>query len=339
MPENKVKFEISVATILKIIGAVLIVWFLYSIREVVVLFFIVLVIVAATGPLLDRMAKYIPRVLALIILSLVFLGVLTAIGFLIIPPIIHQISQIAINLPSIINRFGPFYDSLRNSVTNYQEGLFNISSQLAKLTSGIYSTTIGFVSGLVGIFTILVLSFYMLLEENSIKHFLQQIVPIEHKEKIFDIFRKIGNKMGRWLRGQILLMVVIGVLDGIVLAILGVPYALTLAVWGGLTEIIPYVGPWLGLLPAVVIAYTISPLTALMVLIAFIAIQQIEGHFLVPKIMGKAVGLSPVIVILAILAGAKLMGILGVMIAVPVAAAISVLVQEWPELKKIRDSE
>lgn len=333
--ENRVKLDISTPTILKVIGAILLVWFLYSIREIVVLFFIVLVVVAALGPLVDRMSKYIPRFLAMIVLAVVFFGLLTGIGFLIVPPIVEQLSNLAINLPYFINRLGPFYENFRHSVTVSQEGLFNISSQLGRLTSGLYSGTIGFLSGLVGILTVLVLSFYMLLEQNSLKNFLHQAIPLAHKDQIFDVFRKIGNKMGGWLRGQAILMLIVGILDGIALLILGIPYALTLAVWGALTEVVPYIGPWLGLLPAFLIALSVSPLKALLILVAYIIIQQLEAQFLAPKIMGKAVGLSPVIVILAILAGAKLMGVLGVIIAVPVAAAISVLIGEWSNLKKI----
>ena len=155
------------------------------------------------------------------------------------------------------------------------------------------------------------------------------------QDKIFEVMNKIGFKMGGWLRSQFILMIIVGVADGIILMILGVPYALTLAVWGGLTEVIPYIGPWLGLIPAFIVAFTISPLKGLLIFIAYIIIQQLESQFLVPKIMGKAVGLSPVIIILAILIGAKLMGILGVLIAVPAAAAISVIIQEWPEIKKL----
>src|SRR3990167_5845875 len=97
--ENKVKFEISNSTIIKIILAIFAVWLIYAVREVVVLFFIVLVIVAALGPLVERMAKYIPRALAVIILGILFLGLLTAIGFLMIPPIVEQLKQLAVNLP------------------------------------------------------------------------------------------------------------------------------------------------------------------------------------------------------------------------------------------------
>jgi len=334
---DRIKIDISTTTVIKIALAIFLVWFLYVIRDIVVLFFIVLVIVAALGPLVDRMSKHIPRFLSVIILSIVFLGLLGAIGYLIVPPIITQLKTLAINLPIIISKLGPIYQSIQHSIGNYQEGLFNLSSQLGKISSGLYSTTLGFVSGIVAFFTILVLAFYLLLEQDAIKNFLHQTVPGERKEKIFEITKKIGQKMGGWLRGQVLMMLIIGVADSIALVSLGIPYALTLAVWGGITEVIPYIGPWLGLAPALIIAFTISPLKGLLILIAYVIIQQLESQFLVPKILGKAVGLSPVIIILALLIGAKLMGILGVIIAVPVAAALSVFIQEWPEIKNLRN--
>lgn len=333
---NRVKFEVSTGTIIKLAIIVLAVWFLYAIRDIVVLFFIVLVIVAAFGPIIDWLAKYIPRVLAVILFSLVLLGALVGIGYLIVPPIIHQLQLLAINLPVILSKLGPFYQSIQNSIGNYQEGLFNFSSQLGRVGSGIYSTTVGFVTGFVAFLTILVLAFYMLLEQESLKKFLEQTLPFDHKERIFEILRKIGSKMGGWLRGQAILMLIIGILDAVALLALGIPYTLVLAVWGGLTEVIPFIGPWLGLVPAFLVALTVSPLKALLILIAYLVIQQMEAQFLAPKIMGRAVGLSPVIIILALLIGAKLMGILGVLIAVPVAAALSVLIQEWPEIRKLR---
>jgi len=333
--ETKTKIDISWITLAKVILAVFLIWFLWAIRDILVLFFIVLVIVAALGPLVDRMSKYIPRVLSVILLALIFFAVLTAIGFLIIPPVVHQLQLLAINLPEILSKLGPFFQSVQNSITNYQDTLFNASSQIGKLGSGIYTTTVGFVSGIVAIGTILVLTFYMLLEQESLKKFLHQTFPLAQKEKIFEIAKKIGGKMGGWLRGQFLLMLVIGILDGIALGILGIPYALTLAVWGGLTEVIPYIGPWLGLVPAFLVALTVSPFKGLLVLIAFVVIQQLESQFLTPRVMGKAVGLSPVIIILALLIGAKLMGLLGVIVAVPAAAAVAVIISEWQEIRKM----
>ena len=334
--ENKMRFDVSTGTILKIIAIIAAVWLLYVVRDVVILFFIVLVVVAALAPLVDKMSRHMPRILSVIILAIIFVGILTAIGFLVFPPLIYQISQLAVNLPFIVDKFGPIYHSVQANLPNFQDNLLNLSSQIGNITTGIYSTTLGFITGLVALVTIIVLTFYMLIEKNSVEHFLGQMLPGEHKEKIALVYAKISDKMGGWLRGHAALMLIIGLLDGIALSVLGVPYALTLAIWGGFSEIIPYIGPWLGMAPAVIIAYTISPIKGLLVLILFLLIQQLEAQFLTPKIIGKAVGLSPVIIILALLVGAKLMGILGVIIAVPAAAGLSVIFQEWPELKKLK---
>lgn len=337
--ENKVKIDISAKTILKIALVVIGIWFIYIIRDIFILLFFVLIIVAAFTPLVSKMSKIMPRVLAVIILALVFLGFLTAIGFLIIPTLITQIGQLAANVPVILSHLDPFYKQFNLSVggnnQTFQETLLKLSSQIGGVTAGIYTTTLGFISGLVAVVTVLVLSFYLLLEQAGIQKFIHDLVPDDQEVRIFNVIRKIGLKMGNWLRGQGILMLVIGLADGIVLSILGVPYVLILAILGGLTEVIPYIGPWLGLIPAIIIAFTISPLTALFVLIAYILIQQLEAQFLVPKIMGKAVGLSPVIIIIAILIGAKLAGILGVIVAVPAAGVVSVIIQDWREIKQI----
>ena len=116
--ENKVKFEISTTSIVKLSAAVLLIWFLFAIREIVVLFFIVLVIVAALAPLVNRMAKYIPRVLAVIILAIIFLGILIGLGFILVPPVITELRQLAINLPLIFSKLGPLYQSLQHSISN-----------------------------------------------------------------------------------------------------------------------------------------------------------------------------------------------------------------------------
>lgn len=333
--ENKVKIDISLAAIFKVIFAVLLVWFLFTISEIVVLFFFALILVAALSPVVNKMSKYMHRALSVGILVLAFIAILVGVGFLIVPLLVLEIKQLAINLPIITSNLGPLYHNIQVYMGDYQSVLLNISSQIGKLTTGIYSTTIGFISGLVAFVTIMILAFYMLVGGESIKTYANMFISDEKREQAASILKKISEKMSQWLGGHLFLMLVIGICDGVVLTILGVPYALILAIWGGLAEIIPYLGPWLGAIPAVLIAFTISPLAALIVAISYFAIQQLESNFLAPKIIGKAVGLSPVIVILALLAGAKLMGLIGVLVAVPVAAIISVLIANWTEIKTL----
>ena len=143
-----------------------------------------------------------------------------------------------------------------------------------------------------------------------------------------DVFNRMQKKLGLWLRGQLILCLVIFILTYIGLLILGVKYALIIAVIAGLTEFIPYLGPVLGAIPAVFIAFTQSPTLALFTAILYIIIQQIENNFLVPKIMQKAVGLNPIVSIVAIMIGFSVGGVVGALLSIPVATAGTVLVED-----------
>lgn len=336
---KKVIIDISTRSIIKILLILVGVVFLYWIRDIIVLFFVVLIIVTALSPIVDRWQKEMPRSVAVILLYVIILLLFAAAGLLIIPPLVNQIKALALNLPDYLNFLSPSWQSLHNLTNVSQKTLLTISEQLSKFGYNIFTTTLGVLSGLVVAFTVLVLSFYLLLEQEGAKKFLLSLAPIARKEYWGEVANKIALKMGAWLRGQLLLMLIVGLLDLIGVLIFRVPYPLALGVWAALTEIIPYIGPWLGLIPAVIIAFAVSPWTALFILIWYVLVQQVEAQFLVPRIMGKALGLSPVIVILAILIGAKLLGILGVLLAVPIAAALSVIAQEYPHFKRAGSSK
>lgn len=335
------RFELFIPTetILKVVAVLAALWFLWMIRDIAVLFFIVLIIVAALSPIVDRWSTRMSRPLAITLLYGMIVTVLVLALSLIIPPLVVQMRDLARNLPDYVQNLLPS-GSLRDVVSLSQASLSTISNQLANIGSSLYSTTSAFLSALFSVFTVFILSLYLLLEEKGARKFFLSLIPNEERrQRIVDAVEKIGLKMGAWVRGQLLLMLIVGLLNMIGLYILGVPYALTLGIWAGLTEIIPYVGPILGAIPAVAIAFGESPLIGALVIGLFVLVQQLEAQFLVPKIMQRAVGLSPVIIILAILIGAKLMGILGVVLAVPLAAGLSVLFQEeWPKLKQTLDS-
>lgn len=332
---DKLSMDISISTLLKIAGLIVGIWLLFLVREIVLLFFIVVIIVSALSPIVDRWHKIgIPRILAVLIIYLVILGVLGLIGWLILPPLIVQIQELAFDLPYRLGRFVPLIQSWREMINISQQSLTTIAQSLGKISTSVYSTTLGFFSVIVAVVTVFVSSFYLLLEEQSAKNLLVSLFPLDHKTRLIEVANKIGFKLGAWMRGQLALGLIIGLVDFTWLAILGVPYALTLAVWAGLTELIPYIGPILGAIPGVIVALTISPIKGLIALALYTGVQQLEGQLLVPQVMKKAVGLSPVTIIFAMLIGAKLMGFLGVLLAVPAAAAIVVLLQELPQLRK-----
>jgi predicted PurR-regulated permease PerM len=333
---ERLEISIPTLTILKIVGIILGILLLWAIRDILVLMFIVLILVTAMSPVVAGWSKRMARPLAIALLYGIIVAIITLALVLIIPPLIVQIRELALNLPSYVQQFLPA-GSVRDVVALSQTTLANLSNQLANFGDSIFRTTSAFLAGIFTIFTIFVLTFYLLIEERQDERVLLSIIPDkERRERLLFVARKVGDKMGAWVRGQLLLMLTVGLLNLIGLLILGVPYALTLGIWSGLTEIIPYVGPIIGAIPAVILAFGESPLKGMLVILLFAVVQQLEAQVLVPKIMQRAVGLSPAVIILAILIGAKLMGLLGVILAVPLAAGGAVLLkEEWPNLRKI----
>jgi len=322
-------FDISWQTIGKVILAGLGLYLVWLIRDVLALFFIIAVLVAALAPVVDRWSEKIPRLLAVLLIYLIIVAILSIAGLIIVPPLIHEIGQLSLNFPDYFGRLGRGFGALGGAFGLSDPQLETIAQSLANLTGRLYTTTLGVIGTVIGFFTIAVVTFYLLLEKRGLRNLVASYLPTKFRDKFTALLHQIGLKMGAWLRGQLLLALIVGIADFIGLAIIGVPFALTLGVWAALTEIIPYIGPVIGAIPAVVIAFIDAPIKGIITLILFVVVQQIESNLLVPKIMGKAVGLSPVVIIFAILVGAKLGGLIGVILAVPAAAAISVLVREY----------
>jgi predicted PurR-regulated permease PerM len=189
----------------------------------------------------------------------------------------------------------------------------------------------GVAGGVFGVVTILILTFYMLVESDSILATIARLFPRDRRARFADVSRRISTKVSAWLGGQLLLAAVIGTSATIGLWLLGVPYFFVLGLIAGVGELIPMVGPLLGAIPALAVALSVSPGKALAVAVFFVVQQQVENHVLVPKIMSKQVGVSAVTVLVALLLGASLLGIVGALLAVPTAAVLQVVFQEFAE--------
>jgi predicted PurR-regulated permease PerM len=269
---------------------------------------------------------------ALLVLLLVVAIIATVVGLL-IPPIAKQLSELINNLPNYLSQVNLGLEESTLKSSFYKKVIESMPSSLQQLTTRTPAIIINFVGGIFSVVALVFLIYYLLLEEAGIKKLFFSLIPGDKKELVADIVSKMGIKIGDWLRGELILMSIIGIIDLIILLALGVPYALILGVWAGLTEIIPYVGPILGAIPALFFAFSVSPFTALLVLIFYTVVQQLESNFLVPRVMQKTVGLSPVVVILALMVGGKLFGIIGVILAVPVTAMLVVFKDEWQNIK------
>lgn len=334
---EKVLHEISTKSLLKVaimIGAIVL---LYLIRNVLVALFVALVISASLDPLVDKLErKKIPRWVSAIFFIVVIISMIALIIFLMIPPVQEQIQQLKNNLPAIFDSYDNFKELAvkYNFIDSSQSMLATLGERLTGFTQGAVSTISGALSGIITFITVIVLSVYLVIQEDGIKRFFKSILPFKYRPYVINLVDKVQVKIGQWLRGQLILMLIIGVLTWIGLAIMGVHYSLLLAVLAGLLEIVPIIGIPIALIPAVAIAFFQSPILAVFVVLLYILIQQFENHLLVPKIMQQAVGLNPVFVILALLIGYELAGVLGVLLSVPAATAVSVFVRDFYDYRK-----
>lgn len=345
-PSGTTEIRISVLTVVKIIVLVVGLYLLWRLGDVIVMIFIALLLASLLDPFADWLAKRkIPRAIAVLVIYIVLFGLLSLAIVLIIPPLLTEFSELVRNFATIWQRVGGGLASVRELSAEYglaeniQRGLLAVEQGLGAAITSALGTLRGFFGGLVSFLLVLVLTFYLVVEENAVKRLFRSVAPVEYQPYLADVLTRMQQKIGRWLRGELVLMFIVGLFSYIGLAILGVDYALILALIAGFAEIIPYAGPIMAAIPAVVLAFTQSPVKALFVLVLYFAIQQLENNLLVPKVMQRAVGLNPIVSIIALLVGARLGGILnpehaiaggllGAVLAIPVATALSVLVQD-----------
>jgi len=331
--ENRLTIDISTKTILKILGVLVSLVFLYAIKDVVVIVLVSVIIVAAMSPLIERLKKIkIPRSVTVLGIYIVFFGTIGLLASLIIPHLASQIREVSRDVPQFVNKinevFGhiPQYEQISRGV---ESALKEASDNLSDSATNFLLIIFKIFGGIVTFFAILVLVFYMSVAEGEIRAFFKSIVPKGYDDKFHKIGEKIQKKIGSWVRGEAILMLAVGTLIFIGLKILGIKYALTLAIIAGVLEIVPVMGPLISSIPAVIVGFTQTPALGLGAAILYIIVQQSENHILVPKVMQKTTGLSPVVVVIALLVGAKLLGFLGILLAVPVALIASVFIDEF----------
>lgn len=328
----------------QILLAILVLVLAYLIRDILALVLIALVVAAVLQPAVNYLvAKRWPRSLAILVWYFVAIGLVTFVFAVMAPPITRELRQLSYDFPYAYSQAqGGLH--VGNNLTpvgsrNLLEEFLMFLGQWREAAGrdsargiGSLGVIFGIFGGFVSFLSVLVMAFYMLLEREGLSRLVAAVVRSENQARILNVLTRMQEKMGLWLRGQLVLMLIVAVLTYIALLILGVRFALVLALLAGLLEIIPFIGPITAAVPAFLIALAESPIKAVAVLVIYIVIQQVENHILVPKIMSKTIGLSPLIVIVAVLVGAKLGGIVGTLLAVPILTALSVLWEERESL-------
>ena len=308
---------------------------LFLARESLIILFLAIIVSSALDGLVSYLQrKKIPRVLGTLLIFLVALTILALLLYTFIPIAIFELQNLLENFKKIeIPIFGSLDVSQFTGVDKYLGNLGNLADVL--FSGG--ASFLNIVSAVFGNFALiiatLILSFYLTINRGGVERFLRAILPIPQEDYIVDIYLRARKKMGRWLQGQILLMLVIGAATTIGLWILGVKYSLVLGILAGVLEIVPIVGPIFAGTIAFLVAISESWTLGLYVIILFLVIQQAESHLLVPLVMRKTVGISPVVVVIAILAGSQVAGIIGVILAVPAAVVLQEVIEDWERRK------
>lgn len=333
--------NISTLTFIKIIIIFLLIAFLYLVKEVIVLIFLALIFASAINPWVHWLRKRkIPKTISILIIYIIFIGFIFTVIILVIPPLAKEIGQLAKLFPEYYEKIGNFFQSFQKGdgsslARDVQLGLGNISTTLTQTISSLFTKTAQVFGSIFSFISVLVIAFYFAIEENAIKKFTHAIIPKKYQFYIIDLFSRIQVKLGQWFRGQLILSLIIFCITFLGLTIIGVKYALVLALLAGAFEIIPYFGPWVSGIIAVVLTFTQSPGKAILVIVLYIIVQQLENSIIVPKVIGKSVGLNPLIVIIAILVGFRIGGVIGALISVPAVAALSVFVSDFLNKRKI----
>lgn len=323
------KIEISHRTIIFTLVLLASIWLVLQIRDILFLVFVAFIIMSTLRPTVDWMvSKKIPRLLATVLVYILVFGV---IGFSIgstIPSLVSQITNFTQAFPSIISRVLPSLNIDLNA----------FSQQLAPLGENVLKVTISIFSNIISICMVMVFSFYFLLERKHAEKIVAGFVGEEKAMSFISVIERIEARLGSWMMGQLFLMITIGLLSYLGLLLLGEKYALPLAIIAGLLEIVPNIGPVVAAIPAVLIALAVSPVMALSVVILYIVIQQLENNLIVPLVMKKSVGISPIITIFSLLVGSKLAGVAGAVLAIPILLIIQELIMAIEGDKQPRHS-
>ena len=337
LANDNITIKIDPVSAFKFLLMVLLFVLLYVIRDVIVIVLFSVVIASGINPIVNRMQKRgIPRAFSVFLVYIALLLALAVFLFFIIKPLSNEISNLSETLPLYVDRLSLEFEQVRTSSPQYEELLGNVQTYLSGASESLKSFATNIFAALSKIFggvttalIVIIISFYLAAEERGIPMFLRAITPIKHQSYILNLWVRAQNKIGRWLRGQIILSISVGVLVFIGLSIFGIRFKVILALFAAVMEIVPFIGPIIAAIPAVFLALLKSPIVALWTVLVYVVVQQLENTILVPKIMQHAVGLNPVVIIISLLIGGKLFGIAGLILAVPVAAVIVEIIGDF----------
>lgn len=315
------KIEISQKTIIFTVGLLLSLWFLYQVRSIVFLFFVAFILMTAVNPLVKLANKIkIPTILVMLLIYFGLIALVSTVIASLVPALVQQTKEVTLLVPTYMQNLGEMFNTEfdPNLIGGY---LNSIPSNLLKIAAGLFSNVIN-------ILALFFMSYYLVLERPKLhRYFMRFFSNHDAEVKAESLVAAVEERVGGWIRGELILMSGIGVMTYIGLVLLGVPYALPLAVIAGFLELVPNLGPTIAAVPAFIIGLTVSPIIAVGTLIMAVIIQQLENNIITPKIMQSATGTQPLVTILVLLSGFTLGGIQGAILGMPLFLTIQTIIK------------
>jgi predicted PurR-regulated permease PerM len=309
---------------------------LTRLSELLLIFMIAVILAEGLRPLVERVARFgLHWELARIVVYVVLIGILVVLIAILARPVVAEARLVLGNLPQYRDEVNRNVQQVLDQFSINVDVSAEIRSSFGTLAKTAFDVVRDVVRAGFEVVVVLLMSFLWLSASRPLAGFIVGLLPEGRRPLATSIWEDVSGRFAGYVRGVAVNMVVIGILVWIAATILGLPAAILLGVWAGLTEMIPYVGPVVGAVPGVLLAFTISPGLALLAALAYLVIQEVEAHTLVPLVMRQAVGLPALAVVLALAAGAALGGVGGALVAVPTASALQVLVVRWiaPEIR------
>lgn len=333
--------NISTWTILRFFGIILGFAAIYVLSDIIASLVFAVIVASSIEPAIEWLkAHRIPRILGVIFIYLAILFVIFFVIYLIFPLLFDEVSNLAHVFPKIQDQFfsgigqTPFLPFPPLVSENLESIIRIAAAYLGKLGGGVSEFASTVFGGIFSFILIVLFSFYLATQEKGIENFLRLIAPLKHEKYVIDLWQRSSRTLGKWFRVQMLLGAIVGVMIFFGLTFLGVRQAFVFALLAAMFEIIPVVGPIFAAIPAVAVAFLETPLLGMLTIALYVAVQQIESHVMIPVIMRKTVGLSPLLVVLAILVGGKIGGIFGILLAVPLTAILVEFLNDWDKKKR-----
>jgi len=332
-------FDITTRSIVRVFVVLLALLFIFIIRDILILFFLALIAASGLEPVVTWLEKRrIPRLLSTVIIFLAFTFVLTTLLWVLLPPLFQDVQGLAQSFPEYsklleegIRKVGFTEGSI--VVRGLEQAATELSKSLGRSVGALPAVLSSFFGGFIAFLSFLLITFYLTLERDGVDRMLKLLTPKTSEAYVLNLWERAQKKIGQWARGQFMLMVLIGLITYAGLVILDVRYPLLLALLAGALEIVPVVGPIVSGAAAALVAVTVSPLLGISTVVFYTVLQQAESNILVPMMFKKTLGLHPIVVIVALLIGAKLGGILGIMLAVPLTAVLTEVFSDFSQGK------